>query len=43
MAIPEKNTSELLMKLSENRASDSALIGKITKKGEGKIVVKSRA
>ena len=43
ISVPEKNASELLMKLSENGASDSALIGKITKKGKGKIVVKSRA
>jgi len=40
IATPEKNASDLLTKLYENGVSDSALIGKITKQGKGKIVVK---
>lgn len=36
----KKNASDLLTKLYENGVSDSALIGKITKQGKGKIVVK---
>ena len=40
IATPQKNASDLLTKLYENGVSDSALIGKITKQGKGKIVVK---
>ena len=40
IATPEKNASDLLTKLYENGVSDSALIGKITKQGKGKIVIK---
>lgn len=43
ISVPEKNAGELLTKLSENGVSGSAIIGKITKRGKGKIVVKSRA
>ncbi len=40
ISVPEKNASELLARLHESGVSDSALIGKITKRGKGKIVVK---
>ncbi|MFQ5631820.1 MAG: selenide, water dikinase SelD [bacterium] len=43
ISVPEKNASELLVRLHESGVSDAALIGKITKKGTGKIVVKSAA
>ena len=40
ISIPEKKAAELLTKLHENGVSDAGLIGKITKRGKGKIVVK---
>ena len=40
ISIPEKKAAELLTKLHENGVSDAGLIGKITERGKGKIVVK---
>ncbi len=41
ISIPEENSPELLAKLHESGVDDAAIIGKITKRGEGKIAVKS--
>jgi len=43
ISIPEKMAGELLVRLHESGVSVAEPIGKITKRGKGKIVVKSRA
>ncbi len=43
ISIPEKDSPELLAKLHESGVDDAVIIGKIIKRGEGKIVVKGVA